>query len=98
MRVLALLLCLAALPALAFKPTPAKKPVRTQPRAAAPVPVASPEPPPLRQPEHYSFETQWVGGQRPGAQSVYLYDRRELSVRSMVKVRDSFRAELYEGR
>ncbi|MFN0063858.1 MAG: hypothetical protein ACKVPX_15235 [Myxococcaceae bacterium] len=59
------------------------------------VPVAaSSAPPPSRGPTRIDFDDRLVQGQTNKSGSIYLYDRKELKTRSMVKMRDSFREEI----
>jgi hypothetical protein len=74
------LLMLVALPALAQ---------RRRPRPPPP-------PPPVEHhgPTRIDMETTELKGQRPAYGAVMLYDRKDLKVRSMVKLREDFRDEL----
>lgn len=80
------------------KPAPA-------PAAAAPTPApAAPEPaaaaggdaatPGVRGPTRIDFDDRLIQGQSNKSGAVYLYDRKELKVRSMIKKRDNFREEI----
>jgi hypothetical protein len=57
--------------------------------------------PPSRGPTRIDFDDRLIQGQTNKSGSVYLYDRKELKVRSMIKTRDSFREEIvgtvYDG-
>lgn len=72
----------------------------TQPRSkvrAAPAPAAATteEPSALQRPTRIEFlDPRQVTGQTNRAGGVYLYDRKALKVRSMVKLRDDFRDEI----
>jgi hypothetical protein len=48
----------------------------------------------LRGPTRVTFETVDLKGQLNRSGAVYLYDRKELSTRSMVKTPDNFRDEI----
>jgi hypothetical protein len=83
MRPLALaLVVLLAVPAFAQK---RKKPVEAPP---------SPQPVPLRLPRIIEIEPQQVTGAY-NKSAVFLYDRKPLRERTMVKERESFRDEIY---
>jgi|GEM_PF-303932 len=47
-----------------------------------------------RGPTRIDFDDRLIQGQRNTAGAVYLYDRKELKQRSMIKKRDSFREEI----
>ena len=51
-------------------------------------------PPPSRGPTRIDFDDRLVQGQTNKSGAVYLYERKELKQRSMVKKRDSFRDEI----
>jgi hypothetical protein len=51
-------------------------------------------PPPTRGPTRIDFDDRLIQGQTNKSGAVYLYDRKELKVRSMVKQRESFRDEI----
>lgn len=79
-----------------------KKTVRQKPeiklRDAPPPGGDEPAPttsaPPQRGPTRIDFDDRLVQGQTNRSGSVYLYDRKELKSRSMVKKRESFREEI----
>jgi len=50
--------------------------------------------PPSRGPTRIDFDDRLIQGQTNKSGAVYLYDRKELKQRSMVKVRESFRQEI----
>lgn len=58
-------------------------------------------PPPSRGPTRIDFDDRLIQGQTNKSGAVYLYDRKELKTRSMIKKRDSFREEIittvYDG-
>ena len=60
-------------------------------------PKTMPEPVQLRYPKIIEIDPAQVTGQRNGAGGVYLYDRKTLPNKSMVRERTSFRDELYES-
>lgn len=82
----------------AGKPAPAAAPAA----APAPAPEAAPAPaadasggaPGVRGPTRIDFDDRLIQGQTNKSGSVYLYDRKELKVRSMIKKRDNFRDEI----
>lgn len=51
---------------------------------------------PSRGPTRIDFDDRLVQGQTNKSGAVYLYDRKELKQRSMVKVRESFREEIVQ--
>jgi hypothetical protein len=50
-------------------------------------------PPPSRGPARIDFDDRLIQGQTNKSGAVYLYDRKELKTRSMIRERDSFRSE-----
>jgi hypothetical protein len=58
-------------------------------------------PPPSRGPTRIDFDDRLIQGQTNKSGAVYLYDRKELKTRSMVKKRETFREEIvgsvYDG-
>jgi hypothetical protein len=87
----------------AAKPPPASEAVKAAfdpaaPTAAgipgAPSATASAAPPGQRGPTRIDFDDRLIQGQRNSAGAVYLYDRKELKQRSMIKKRESFREEI----
>jgi hypothetical protein len=86
------------------KPVPAaaKKPP-TSPIAPSvpvndsPAPSASTDSggaPSVRGPTRIDFDDRLIQGQSNKSGAVYLYDRKELKIRSMIKKRDNFRDEI----
>jgi hypothetical protein len=77
-----------------------KKVGPSQENNASSVPLAStPDPgtsaaPPSRGPTRIDFDDRLIQGQTNKSGSVYLYDRKELNVRSMIKKRENFRDEI----
>lgn len=76
----------------------AKKPViklnSQVPTSEQAPPATADAPPPSRGPTRIDFDDRLVQGQTNKSGAVYLYDRKELKTRSMVKKRDSFRDEI----
>jgi hypothetical protein len=73
---------------------PEPSPAETTP---APAPQASNDAPVTHHgPTRIDFDDRLIQGQTNKAGAVYLYDRKELQVRSMVHLRESFRQEIYE--
>ena len=62
--------------------------------APAPATTSSSGSPPQRGPTRIDFDDRLIQGQTNKSGAVYLYDRKELKQRSMVKVRQSFREEI----
>ena len=60
----------------------------------APAATASAAAPGQRGPTRIDFDDRLIQGQRNTAGAVYLYDRKELKQRSMIKKRESFREEI----
>lgn len=50
--------------------------------------------PPTRGPARIDFDDRLIQGQTNKSGAVYLYDRKELQTKSMVKKRESFRQEI----
>lgn len=82
------------------KPKPAA-PVPAAAPAAAPGPSAEAAPAAggdgatgVRGPTRIDFDDRLIQGQSNKSGAVYLYDRKELKVRSMIKKRDNFRDEI----
>src|SRR5262245_18849652 len=58
---------------------------------------ASPQggaPPPTRGPTRIDFDDRLFQGQTNKSGAVYLYDRKELKTKSMIKTRETFREEI----
>lgn len=49
---------------------------------------------PVRGPTRIDFDDRLIQGQTNKSGAVYLYDRKELKIRSMIKKRDNFRDEI----
>jgi len=108
MRSLVLILSLLALTfsaeALAGKRRGRGRPAHSAPAAPAPEAAPSSEPAPaaesggggapVRGPARIDFDDRLIQGQSNKSGSVYLYDRKELKVRSMLKKPESFRKEI----
>ncbi len=61
---------------------------------AAPAATASASAPPQRGPTRIDFDDRLIQGQTNRSGAVYLYDRKELKQRSMIKKRETFREEI----
>src|SRR5215813_5458110 len=61
---------------------------------AAPATASAGGPPPQRGPTRIDFDDRLIQGQTNKSGAVYLYDRKELKQRSMIKKRESFREEI----
>ncbi len=86
---------------------PRKKAAATK-KAPAATPVAAPAPvteaaapagdsggaPQMRGPTRIDFDDRLIQGQTNKSGAVYLYDRKELKIRSMIKKRENFREEI----
>jgi hypothetical protein len=76
------------------------KPVAVPVAAPAPAPSADAAAPAgdgatgVRGPTRIDFDDRLIQGQSNKSGSVYLYDRKELKVRSMIRKRDNFRDEI----
>ncbi len=85
-------------PPAAKKPAPAAVPSalpsRPGPTDEAPPADASAAPPTARGPTRIDFDDRLIQGQSNKSGAVYLYDRKELKVRSMIKKRETFREEI----
>lgn len=68
------------------------------PAAAEPAPPAasgdSGSAPAMRGPTRIDFDDRLIQGQSNKSGAVYLYDRKELKIRSMIKKRENFRDEI----
>jgi hypothetical protein len=79
-------------------PPPEKKAPDPVPEEAAPAPEAqNAAPVPHRGPTRLDFDDRLIQGQTNKAGAVYLYERKELKVRSMVRLRENFRPEIYDS-
>ncbi len=82
----------------------AKKPVQSAPVDSRPtsMPEAAPPAastdsaggPSVRGPTRIDFDDRLIQGQSNKSGAVYLYDRKELKIRSMIKKRENFRDEI----
>jgi len=61
---------------------------------AAPATASAGGPPPQRGPTRIEFDDRLIQGQTNKSGAVYLYDRKELKQRSMIKKRETFREEI----
>lgn len=84
-------------------PAAAKKPAPSLPSAAPAAPEAAPPAasadsggaaPAMRGPTRIDFDDRLIQGQSNKSGAVYLYDRKELKIRSMIKKRENFRDEI----
>lgn len=86
---------------------PKKKAAATRkPPTSAPVAAPAPTPeaaspaadnsgaPAMRGPTRIDFDDRLIQGQTNKSGAVYLYDRKELKIRSMIKKRENFREEI----
>lgn len=82
---------------------PRKRTARKQPASvpvSAPAPQETPAPadsgsgPAVRGPTRIDFDDRLIQGQTNKSGAVYLYDRKELKIRSMIKKRENFRDEI----
>jgi hypothetical protein len=108
MRSFLLALCAVAClcPGPASSAAPRKKPVTaplTLPRKTPPGPASAtageapsgePAAAPVRGPTRIDFDDRLIQGQTNKSGAVYLYDRKELKIRSMIKKRENFRDEI----
>ena len=81
-------------PSAPAKPPPdmgTSKPIPGSSQAAA-APAGAP--PPTRGPTRIDFDDRLIQGQTNKSGAVYLYDRKELKTKSMIKTRESFRDEI----
>lgn len=78
----------------AAAPTPSGIPSRATPTDEAAPAEASAAPPTTRGPTRIDFDDRLIQGQSNKSGAVYLYDRKELKVRSMIKKRETFREEI----
>ncbi len=66
----------------------------TTPIPAAPATASAGGAPPQRGPTRIDFDDRLIQGQTNKSGAVYLYDRKELKQRSMIKKRETFREEI----
>ena len=76
-------------PKIETKSSAVTDPVTGEPDAAASASAA----PPQRGPSRIDFDDRLIQGQTNKSGAVYLYDRKELKTRSMIRERESFRSE-----
>lgn len=82
-------------PPAAAKKGPAVPNVPTSaPEAAAPATADASGSPQMRGPTRIDFDDRLIQGQSNKSGAVYLYDRKELKIRSMIKKRENFRDEI----
>ncbi|MBK7860959.1 MAG: hypothetical protein IPJ65_20615 [Archangiaceae bacterium] len=84
-------------PAAASAPAERKPPsvnVNRPPEQASAQEAPAGAPPPTRGPTRIDFDDRLIQGQTNKSGAVYLYDRKELKTKSMIKTRDSFRDEI----
>jgi hypothetical protein len=77
-----------------------RTPASATPKIQLPVPEAAPvaeNAPPTRGPTRIDFDDRLIQGQSNKSGAVYLYDRKELKVRTMVRRPESFRAEIIDS-
>lgn len=79
-----------------------REPEQTPPEAAPEAPASAPAaqndaPVPHHGPTRLDFDDRLIQGQTNRAGAVYLYERKELQVRSMVRLRENFRPEIYDS-
>jgi hypothetical protein len=107
MRSILYALCaLALVVAVDAEAGPKKKPAAKKPAAVAPAAPAaaateaapsggdSGGAPGVRGPTRIDFDDRLIQGQTNKSGAVYLYDRKELKIRSMIKKRENFRDEI----
>ncbi len=76
---------------------PAKGPAVSRPapeEAPAAAADGAPGAPQTRGPTRIDFDDRLIQGQTNKSGAVYLYDRKELKIRSMIKKRENFRDEI----
>jgi hypothetical protein len=81
-------------PAAQEKKAPPDVKVKGAPSETASSAPADGAPPPTRGPTRIDFDDRLIQGQTNKSGAVYLYDRKELKTKSMIKTRDSFRDEI----
>lgn len=103
----ALVLC-SSTAAFAGKPKKAPAAKKATPSVPSAAPAAAPEAAPpaassdsgggaapaMRGPTRIDFDDRLIQGQSNKSGAVYLYDRKELKIRSMIKKRENFRDEI----
>ncbi len=79
----------------ARKPPPSVPSAPTAAEPSAPAPSSdSGAGPSVRGPTRIDFDDRLIQGQSNKSGAVYLYDRKELKIRSMIKKRENFRDEI----
>src|SRR4051812_44432845 len=81
-------------PAAASKKSTSAPNVKLKPIEDAPAEAPQASAVPSRGPTRIDFDDRLIQGQTNKSGAVYLYDRKELKQRSMIKTRDSFRDEI----
>lgn len=81
-------------PAAAKKQPPSVPVSASVPEPAAPAASESGPGPAVRGPTRIDFDDRLIQGQSNKSGAVYLYDRKELKIRSMIKKRENFRDEI----
>ena len=70
-----------------------KSSAMTDPVTGEPDAASAAAAPPQRGPARIDFDDRLIQGQTNKSGAVYLYDRKELKTRSMIRERESFRSE-----
>jgi hypothetical protein len=83
-----------AAPAAQKEKAPPSVKVNGAPGEQASAAPADGAPPPTRGPTRIDFDDRLIQGQTNKSGAVYLYDRKELKTKSMIKTRESFRDEI----
>src|SRR5438045_9398800 len=78
-------------PAAATERKPPQVNVNRPPEQASAQEAPAGAPPPTRGPTRIDFDDRLIQGQTNKSGAGYLYDRKELKTKSMIKTRDSFR-------
>jgi len=76
------------------KPAEVKLKPAPPPETSSPPAAATATAPPSRGPTRIDFDDRLIQGQTNKSGAVYLYDRKELKTRSMIKKRENFRDEI----
>jgi hypothetical protein len=66
----------------------------SDPISGEPAPASASGAPPTRGPARIDFDDRLIQGQTNKSGAVYLYDRKELKTRSMIRERENFRSEI----
>jgi hypothetical protein len=66
----------------------------SDPVSGEPAPASASGAPPTRGPARIDFDDRLIQGQTNKSGAVYLYDRKELKTRSMIRERENFRSEI----